>query len=289
MNVESTQENFAAAWIASAPLYTLSKTVEGESTILSVIFDSNMDFDENRDSVHLSLDGIYLKPGWSFKQEVDNFSQENSDDGMSHITADYYLNIQNLDNPSANKRYLVHTFDLWVPAKNKLPDDSFDFMTEKENKKLLESKLQEAFTHGMAILRNPGHVTGQGAENSVRNRHNPFQKQEQAISDASAAPVTHVAKQDKGTIELTKKNLSIAAIAVVAAIGLSYAFASGGNGEAKDNAQGQNLQAQNNPLIGSNTNDPGAVAALDLTKQTLEGMGLDVSKTGSDLGCLTSN
>ena len=29
MNVESTQENFAAAWIASAPLYTLSKTGDG--------------------------------------------------------------------------------------------------------------------------------------------------------------------------------------------------------------------------------------------------------------------
>ena len=283
--------NYAQAWLDSTINYVLTKTTEGETSLLALEFDSNMEFDENQETINLSLDGLFLKSGWSFKQEIAEFAQEDGDDGLSSVTADYYLNIQNLDNPATNKRYKIHSFNLLIPAKKQLSDGSFEFLTAKENKKLLENKVQDAFSQAMSQMRNPGQVNAIKGNDNFRNRHNPFQKT--GIVAEGAVPVealaTPVTSANKGTIELSKKHLGWGLGAFLVIVMLSWAIAQSGNDDKIDPTHTANEQAQNNPLIAANNNDSGAVAALNLTTQTLEGMGLDVSKTGSDLGCLTSN
>lgn len=286
----TTDLNMANAWIESQPAMVLSKNVEGDSSVLSLQFDSMMNFDENQDNIAMNLDGKFLQPGWSIKTEVSDFNQTEGEDGMSNIKADFFLAFNNLDDDSLSKRYKVHSFDLWVPAQNQNADGSFNFLTAKENEKMLSLKLKEAFSLAMTGLTKPvgtvftNDAVGTTNPPSLRDAHNPFAKQTHVHQVTSASNV------NGKTITLNKTSMGIAAAILLAVGGSVWAIASMNNDDNMQTSQETITQhpSETNPLISANTNDPSAQAALNLTKETLEGMGLSVSKTGADLGCLTN-
>ena len=286
----TTDLNMANAWIESQPAMVLSKNVEGDSSVLSLQFDSMMNFDENQDNIAMNLDGKFLQPGWSIKTEVSDFNQTEGEDGMSNIKADFFLAFNNLDDDSLSKRYKVHSFDLWVPAQNQNADGSFNFLTAKENEKMLSLKLKEAFSLAMTRLAKPvgSVITNEAAGTtnppSLRDAHNPFAKQTH-VHQVTSAPTGN-----GKTITLNKTSMGIAAAILLAVGGSVWAIASMNNDDNMQTSQETITQhpSETNPLISANTNDPSAQAALNLTKETLEGMGLSVSKTGADLGCLTN-
>ena len=286
----ATELNMASAWIESQPAMVLSKNVEGETTVLNLQFDSKMDFDENQDNIAMNLDGKFLQPGWSIKTEVSDFNQVEGEDGMSNIKADFYLAFNNLDDETKSKRYKIHSFDLWVPAQNQNADESFNFLTPKENEKLLGLKLKEAFSLAMSSLTKPAgaavlnDTTGASGPVSLRDAHNPFAKQSHTQQAASG-----VVTSGK-TISINKTTTAIAAAILLCVGGAVWAVTSLSKDDNMETSQVATTQhpSETNPLISANTNDPSAQAALNLTKETLEGMGLPVSKTGADLGCLTN-
>ena len=287
----ATEQNMASAWIESKPAMVLSKNVEAETTVLNLQFDSMMDFDENQDNIAMNLDGKFLQPGWSIKTEVSDFNQVEGEDGMSNIKADFYLAFNNLDDESLSKRYKIHSFDLWVPAQNRNADGSFNFLSAKDNEKMLATKLKEAFSQAMSGLTKPAGAavsndsTVASGPMSLREAHNPFARQTQA---SQAAPA-HVANGK--TINLNKSTLGIGLAVLLcfgAAVWAVTVLSKDDNMQTSQVTTTPQHPSETNPLISANTNDPSAQAALNLTKETLEGMGLPVSKTGADLGCLTN-
>ena len=131
----TTDLNMANAWIESQPAMVLSKNVEGDSSVLSLQFDSMMNFDENQDNIAMNLDGKFLQPGWSIKTEVSDFNQTEGEDGMSNIKADFFLAFNNLDDDSLSKRTKCILLTCGFQLKTKMQMVASIFLPLKKMKK----------------------------------------------------------------------------------------------------------------------------------------------------------